>query len=211
MTTATVLPPLKNPARKSREVIQQKPEPRDLAALECIIRKALAFAWNNSVAIGFALEEIRTRKLYLSHYTNFELYCRETWNFSRMTASRHVRFAAVTRALQLEGKPMPKSEREALALLPPKKERKAKPETPEAETPSRPGKWDAEIAKDSAIPTLEDGSQPDQSERNYLGGQFKGAPVLVRIEVSETPGRWEIRLLDATFEQVMRVARLLKE
>jgi hypothetical protein len=81
-------------------------------------------------AIGTALGEIRDRRLYKDSYSNFEAYCRERWGFSRMTASRHIRAASVTHALQNEGKPAPTSQRAALAVVPKKSRAKGalKPE-----------------------------------------------------------------------------------
>lgn len=88
-------------------------------------------------AIGTALREIRERRLYKDGYPNFEIYCRERWGFSRMTASRHIRTASVTHALLNEGKLAPTSQRAALATVP--KKRKAKPATkPEPENDPEP-------------------------------------------------------------------------
>jgi hypothetical protein len=81
-------------------------------------------------AIGTALREIRDRRLYKESYSTFEAYCRERWGFSRMTASRHIRTASVTHALQNEGKPAPTSQRAALTVVPKKSSAKGalKPE-----------------------------------------------------------------------------------
>jgi hypothetical protein len=180
-------------------LIAQAVGARTLVQCEAAIKASLTGAWGYYLDIGDALAEIKIGRLYTAHYTTFEEYCQDTWGFTRMTAGRYIKAANVTKMLQNAGKPVPKTQREALALMPPKKERKrkAKP-VPAAEVPA------VEVPTD-ATPVPENPTKPTPTMRENLLDMFQGLGLTV-LE-SMNPGRW--LLDDLTADQMRRIAMAL--
>lgn len=70
-------------------------EQKSLRELEAVIEDGLlAF-----LEIGYALLEIKDRKLYRFSYRNFDVYCRVRWKMSRIHACRHIEAAKVAKIL----------------------------------------------------------------------------------------------------------------
>ena len=217
--------------RSERAHTQQKPN--GLPEYEQTIQDALTGTWFDSIAIGNALIAIKEQKLYKTRSLTFGKYCLDRFGFSRMTASRHMRYATVTRALQREGKPLPRSEREALdsGILPKKTRAKKQPAVaqPAVEDPSqdadylkwlethppatpeehaaRAEAWSKGLREEygDATPVTEDGSATPTMQQNMVD-LFHGLGVTV-LE-SMNPGRWLLE--DLTASQMRIIAQALK-
>ncbi len=51
------------------------------------------------LAVGEALDEIRTQEYYKPEYPNFDAYCREKWGWSRRHADRHISWVRIASKL----------------------------------------------------------------------------------------------------------------
>jgi hypothetical protein len=89
-------------------------ESRDLVRLEKVIDGGL----QTYVEVGFALAEIRDRRLYRIEHKTFEAYCRDKWNFSRVHAHRLITASAVSEMLPTGNKPTSERQARPLAKLP---------------------------------------------------------------------------------------------
>ena len=67
------------------------------------------------VAVGQALLEIQSKKLYRENFRTFEAYCRERWGFSRQRAYQLTAGARVAGQI---GRPIPESHARQLARVP---------------------------------------------------------------------------------------------
>ncbi len=59
--------------------VLNEPETRERNECEKIISKG----WNTFLEVGRALCRIRQKRLYRDHYSTFEEYCQERWDFSK--------------------------------------------------------------------------------------------------------------------------------
>lgn len=66
--------------------------PRNLYQCERVIESGL----NTFIAVGTALAEISSERLYRKTHPNFEAYCSERWGFSRQRAQQMIEAATVT-------------------------------------------------------------------------------------------------------------------
>jgi len=88
-----------------------------LNELEAVIERGLQTFYE----VGFALEEIREKKLYRETKKTFEAYCRDKWGIARQTAYRFISAAQVMEILSPIGDILPRKENQVrpLTLLPP--------------------------------------------------------------------------------------------
>src|SRR6266540_534193 len=85
-----------------------------LVELEGVIRHGLS----TFIEVGNALMEIRDSKLYRATHKTFDDYCRERWGFSDSRGRQLISAAkAVTAGNGFEGRPVPKTEREARRVI----------------------------------------------------------------------------------------------
>lgn len=90
-------------------------ERRVLADQEQIIQDRVVGFWE----VGYALMEIRNRRLWRMGYSSFSDYCKRRWGFTPERASHHTQAAEVIRVLttgKLE--PLPENERQVRPLVP---------------------------------------------------------------------------------------------
>jgi hypothetical protein len=87
-----------------------------LTDCEAIINRGIA----TFVEVGDALLEIRDRRLYRdAGYQSFDLYCRERWGWSRISAHRQIQAAKVVKLLPIgNSSDGPANEAQARALAP---------------------------------------------------------------------------------------------
>ena len=89
-------------------------EERDLGRMESTIAANLAAFFK----VGFALMEIKTRKLYRAEFRSFEEYCRGRWEFNRAHAYRLIGAAEVCKSLSPIGDiPLPENECQVRPLI----------------------------------------------------------------------------------------------
>lgn len=99
-------------------------EQRDFERIESVIAAKLAAFFE----VGFALMQIKQRRLYRAEFQTFEEYCRKRWEFNRAHAYRLIAAAEVYETLSPMGDiPLPQNERQVRALegLPSKTIKKA--------------------------------------------------------------------------------------
>jgi hypothetical protein len=88
-------------------------EEKDLERMESTIAANLAAFFQ----VGFALLEIRRRRLYRAEFKSFEEYCRKRWEFNRSYAYRLIGAAKVCKQLSPIGDiPLPDNECQIRAL-----------------------------------------------------------------------------------------------
>ncbi|MCC6976446.1 MAG: hypothetical protein IT322_20755 [Anaerolineae bacterium] len=87
-------------------------EQNDLERLEGVIAKGLA----TFMAVGEALTEIQSRRLYRASFATFESYCHARWGFSRSRAYRLIAAADVVQNLSPIGDTLPTTESQAREL-----------------------------------------------------------------------------------------------
>ena len=70
-------------------------EQKSLRELEAVIEDGLL----NLLEVGYALLEIKDRKLHRFNYLNFDVYCQMRWKTSYVHACRHIEAAKIVRML----------------------------------------------------------------------------------------------------------------
>ena len=114
------LPPSREPRRAMKHPTNIKPsaelsieiplsdaEQRDLERIESLIAAKLAAFFK----VGFALTEIKNRRLYRAEYKSFEEYCHKRWEMNRSHAYRLIGAAEVCKVLSPIGDiPLPENE-----------------------------------------------------------------------------------------------------
>ncbi len=80
------------------------------------LRKLEIIIENPGLAIGYALLEIREKRLYRGSFATFEAYCQRRWNFTRVRAHQYIDAARTVKELPEECKPLVNSERQVRAL-----------------------------------------------------------------------------------------------
>jgi hypothetical protein len=89
-------------------------EERDLGRMESTIAANLAAFFQ----VGFALMEIKRRRLYRAEFRSFEEYCRTRWEFNRAHAYRLIGAAEVCKSLSPIGDiPLPENECQIRPLI----------------------------------------------------------------------------------------------
>jgi hypothetical protein len=98
-------------------------ERAELGDQENIIAEGL----QSFTSIGAALVRIRDARLYREHYSTFEAYCRERWDFSKSTANRFISAVEVIHNLEsakVKIVPAVESQVRPLTLLKPNQQRR---------------------------------------------------------------------------------------
>lgn len=84
----------------------------DLTQLEAIISSGE----QTFLKVGLAVEEIRSRRLYLKDYTSFEEYCSKRWNWTRQRMHQIISSAEIVNSLPSYCQPLVDTERTARAI-----------------------------------------------------------------------------------------------
>lgn len=101
---------LEVPAQSDRLTISEKER---LRKLEAVIE-------NPGLAVGFALSEIRDKRLYRQSFQTFELYCQQRWGYSRTRAYEYIEGVKTLKSLpsEMSGIPDKLGQLTALAKVP---------------------------------------------------------------------------------------------
>lgn len=71
----------------------------------CACEETIGRGFCSFVEVGLALVKIRDERLYRQHYCDFEHYCRQRWDFSRIHAHRNIEAARIYEMLPVGNRP----------------------------------------------------------------------------------------------------------